>query len=582
LGTIGGLIGAGDEGEILLLEALETSERGKLPTVWAHGSVVLGTGSGALSDSFLGSSSRWSVAVSGAIDRVGRLSRPADPAVAIADLLDTRDPVEAAREVLGDFVCIATDGDRVIAFRDHLGTAGLFVGGSGTAHCVMSEPKQVVSALGRRRRADVDALVAGFFSQWEVDDDVPCVVEGVDRVPRGFVIEMTQDGWHRLGRVWDPTSVVETFELSFEEAKARAWELVVEAVARQLDGPTAVSLSGGIDSTLIAAALPSSHGSAMGALSAVYPASPSVDESTYIAATAEHLDLESTVFEPTSSRLSDVETWVDRCDGPTLGLAIGAMEDVNDAARRSGYKTLLSGEMGELVYDLREHAIGRMLQRGRLGSVRRNLSQLHQRGVPWRSLARIVASTITPTPIALAYTRRGGAEPPASWLESDYMPGLSRRWDLERPPSRRWPDIQLFFAMGPSYPGLEISTIIGDLAGVRMRRPLVDRELWDFFLRLPAETKFPDAWTKSLIRHMLDGRVPDSVVWRSDKTVFEEDSKRNADFSRLLDIVTDGFELPGVRYDVLTAQLEKEDMNSLELAMVRNLASIHSFVEVTS
>src|SRR5690606_28624993 len=118
---------------------------------------------------------------------------------------------------------------------------------------------------------------------------------------------------------------------------------------------------------------------------------------------------------------------------------------------------------------------------------------------------------------------------PAVWLDRSFMIGMERHWALERPARRRWPEIQLFFATGPSYPGLEIATVMGDVAGVRTRRPLVDRRLWELFLTFPPEVKFPDFITKSLVRHVLDGRAPDDVVWRRDKTVFDEDARVRAE-----------------------------------------------------
>lgn len=581
MGTIGGLISAHDEArEAHFTRALSRSSRGKTPTVLSRGSVTIGAAAGPLEDASLGTGSVWSVAVSGVIDSVVGRSQPAQPAGEIAAAFD-RIGIEASRTILGDFTCLATDGTRLIAFRDHLGTDGLFVGSLDSVTAVMSEPKQVVAAIGLDRKPNIDALVAMYFSQWEAEDDVPCVVQDVDRVPRGFVVEATEAGWRRIGRVWDPANVVETANITLEEAKERAWELFSAAIDRSVSGPTAVSLSGGIDSTVIAAALATKTcDEQIGAISAVYPESPSVDESHYIADTASMLGLPSTTYQPARGRLSNLDTWVDRCDGPTHGLALGAIEEMNEQAGSANFRTVLSGEMGELVYDLREHAIGRMLMRGHLVAAGRNLSQLRDRGIPWSSLTRIVGATLTPSRLALAYTRRQPVGPPAPWLDPEFMPGLERRWDLERPPSRRWHDIQLFFAIGPSYPGLETSTIMGDFAGVRTRRPLVDRELWEFFLSLPAHIKFPDAWTKSLVRRVLNGRAPDSVVWRKDKTVFDEDSKRNADRSELIERINDGFELPGVDYPGLLRHLEGAEMSGLELALVRNLVSMHAFVGI--
>lgn len=581
MGAIGSVIGGGtEERRRLLSNALSASPRGGKQQVSLRGDVAIGVTGGGLDDGYLSDGTSWSVAVTGLVDAVGDEERPLQPAESISRAMN-RLGIEAAKTVIGDFNCLATDGRRVIAFRDHMGTDGMFIGANDRTTAIMSEPKQVVSALERRRTADIDALVSVYFSQWQSEDDVPCSVSGVDRVPRGHVIEATNDGWSRVTRVWDPSEGVETSKLSAAQAKDAAWEMVLRAVERSIGGPTAVSLSGGIDSTLIAAALASADPyERVAAVSATYPNSPTVDESSYISETATYLGIDSITYESRGESLDDLETWVDRFDGPTHGLGIHAIDYLNEVAASEGFHTVLSGEMAELVYDLREHAIGAMLLRGRLGPATRNLRQLRGRGLPWPALARMVGSTLAPQRLAVAYSRRQSIDPPTSWLDPSFMPGLERRWDFERPPSRRWRDIQAFFTTGPSYPGLELSTLMEDLAGVRTRRPLVDRDLWGFFLSLPPEVKFPDAWTKSLVRHALTGRAPDSVVWRTDKTVFDEDSKRNAGYELLLSRLNDGFQLPGIHYEELSNRLQSKEMSSFEITMARNLASIHAFVAV--
>lgn len=581
MGAIGSVIGGGaEERRKLLSTALSASPRGGKQQISRRGDVTIGVTGGGLDDGYLSDGTSWSVAVTGVVDTVGDEDRVSQPAESISRAMD-RLGVEAAKTVVGDFNCLATNGRRLIAFRDHLGTDGMFVGTNDRTTAVMSEPKQVVSALERRRTVDIDALVSMFFSQWQSEDDVPCPVSGVERVPRGHVIEATNDGWSRVTRIWDPSESVETSKLSAAQAEDAGWEMIRRAVERSVGGPTAVSLSGGIDSTLIAAALASvDPEERIGAVSAIYPESPTVDESPYISQTTSYLGIDSVTYESRGEQLDDLESWVDKFDGPTHGLGVHAIDDLNVVAASEGYQTILSGEMAELVYDLREHAIGSMFLRGRFQPAVRNLRQLRGRGLPWPSLARMVGSTLTPQRLALAYSRRQPIDPPTSWLDPSFMPGLQKRWDFERPPNRRWRDIQQFFAMGPSYPGLELSTLMGDLAGVRTRRPLVDRELWSFFLSLPPEIKFPDAWTKALVRRSLAGHAPDSVVWRTDKTVFDEDSKRNVDYQWLLSRLHDGFQLPGVHYEELFRRIESKEMSSFELSAARNLASIHAFVAV--
>jgi asparagine synthase (glutamine-hydrolysing) len=547
-----------------------------------RGRVAIAASGCADGGAWVGTVENWSVALSGVVDLVAGSEVVRDPAASIAGHL-AKTGVSGLADLLGDFVVVATDGEHLYAARDHLGSDGLFVSTSGSVGVVASEPKQVVAALGRARRPDLDAIVAVYFSQWEAKDDIPSVVEGVDRVPRAAIVEVEPGGWRRVGRVWHPEPLLETSALTVGEAEEAVWATVTAAVGRGVTDHTAIGLSGGIDSTLIAAAAAEGYPAGLGAVSAVYPHAPSVDESRYIRATAEYLGLELTTYQPSRPRLDSLQQWVDLIDGPTHGLSLGAVAEMNDVARGAGYTTLLGGEMAELVYDLREHALSRMLWRGRFGTVLRQVRSWHARGADLTSITRSLVSGLVPPSVGLAYARRfRTASDPAPWLDRSFMPGLERQWALERPARRRWPDIQLFFATGPSYPGLEIATIMGDVAGVRTRRPLVDRQVWELFLSLPPEVKFPSFETKSLVRRVLDGRAPQEVVWRSDKTVFDQDARVRSETGYLVQRLNDGFELPGVQYSLLLDRFESGEMTTWELSMARTLASIHAFIEVCS
>ena len=578
MGSIGAVTGPQNDIESRLDRALRRSpHRGTQMATATIGEVSIGAVATSRGDAWLHHGSGWSVAVTGVIDAVGAVDSPANPAQSIAEAMDRAGPM-MLKEVGGDFTCVATDGRRLVAARDHLGTDGLFVGTSGSVGVVMSEPKQVVAGLGRSRRPDIDALVSVYFSQWQTAGDLPSVVEGVDRVPRAAIVDVEPGGWRLIGRVWDPEALLETSRLTVPEAVEVGWSVLTAAVTKMVTARTAVGLSGGIDSTLIAAAAASGP-HRLGAVSAFYPHAPSVDESKYINATSRFLGVEVTSYVPTRDRLDRLDMWVDLIDGPTHGLAIGDVSEMNDVAAGAGYDTLLGGEIAEFVYDLREYALAGMVARRRIGTLATHARGLSARGVSANSMFRLVVAGLLPSWAALAYMRRFRREPsPATWLDRSFMPGLDLHWALERPPGRRWADLQMFFATGPSIAGLEIGAVMADVAGVRIRRPLVEREVWEFFLSLPPEVKFPDAHTKSLVRLMLDGRAPAEVVWRTDKTVFNEDSLFRPQYEFLIERLNDGFRLPGVNYAELSQRLEQRSMKMWELGMARSLASIHAFV----
>jgi hypothetical protein len=78
------------------------------------------------------------------------------------------------------------------------------------------------------------------------------------------------------------------------------------------------------------------------------------------------------------------------------------------------------------------------------------------------------------------------------------------------------------------------------------------------------------------------GRVPDAILDRTDKTVFEEDVMQRAAYKLLGERLDDPeFRLPGVDYQELIAALESRSMTQWELETAGLLASIHAFSRVS-
>src|SRR5262249_61932182 len=117
------------------------------------------------------------------------------------------------------------------------------------------------------------------------------------------------------------------------------------------------------------------------------------------------------------------------------------------------------------------------------------------------------------------------------------------------------------------------------LHGIDVRRPFADVDLWEFFLSLPAERKFPDSGSKALIKQLTRGRVPDEILDRRDKTVFNEHVLAHPDYDLLRRLLmAPGYRLPGVRYERLAERLRAEDLAPVDLFWVRDLASVHAFL----
>jgi asparagine synthase (glutamine-hydrolysing) len=127
----------------------------------------------------------------------------------------------------------------------------------------------------------------------------------------------------------------------------------------------------------------------------------------------------------------------------------------------------------------------------------------------------------------------------------------------------------------------EADAICAAACGVEVRRPLADVDLWEFFLSLPAEQKFPDPVSKGLVRRAMRGRLPVEIFERRDKTAFDAHYLAGADYPALRRLLLDDWlRLPGVDYEHLRLRLEDESMGVFELSWASDLARAHAFLRV--
>ncbi|MGH3114385.1 MAG: asparagine synthase-related protein, partial [Gaiellaceae bacterium] len=139
--------------------------------------------------------------------------------------------------------------------------------------------------------------------------------------------------------------------------------------------------------------------------------------------------------------------------------------------------------------------------------------------------------------------------------------------------------------LDPLRPGVVLTAEADDICaaacGVDVRRPLADVDLWEFFLSLRAEQKFPDSVSKGLVRRTMAGRLPVEILERRDKTAFDAHYLAGADYPTLHGLLLDGeLRLPGVDYGHLRLRLEDESMDVFELSWASDLARAHAFLRL--
>jgi len=519
-------------------------------------------------------------AISGALDDASEIAtqlgiEAAGPAQIVLEAFD-RWGEGALLRLRGAFAVVISDGETVRCFRDRFGTTPLFWGRHGPAFFAATEPKQIVAGAGITREPDLDGLERIFFG--DVEDET--AVRGVRRVPRASIAVSRGGSEPAIRRYWDPRDLLETGRIDSEEAIGELARILERSVARRLTGADAILLSGGIDSPAIAAiASRIAPAGSLRAVSAVYPDHPTVDERPYIEIVANHVGIPLHTYVPQAGPLDDVQTWVDLLDGPVDTLSIPLVAEAYRKAREAGARNVISGEVEEDALEIRNFLLDHLIGHGRWRAFAHEIASRRRNDRTWAAILRALVRPLLLPRVASALARNradGRMLPP--WIDHARFAGGTKQDDLARPRRERWTKLQTAPLFGQAIT-FEADEMCAAQCGVGVGRPFADIELWEFALSLPAETKFPEAIPKSLLRSAMRGVVPDAILDRREKTFFNAYSLSRADYPALRKwILATPHRISGVDYLHLSDRLEREDLDVIELRWARDLARIHAFL----
>jgi hypothetical protein len=247
-----------------------------------------------------------------------------------------------------------------------------------------------------------------------------------------------------------------------------------------------------------------------------------------------------------------------------------------------GFCNILSGELAEFVFTFHRHLLGHLLTHRRWKALMRLISTQRRRDALWR-IGKDLIIPFIPGRVAIWYLRVRGRDGPTQipdWLDRRKVNDASYRSDLLPPGRFRWSAQQLVAFDGATIT-MEADELCAALSGVTVRRPFTDIDLWEFFLSLPAEIKFPDLRWKTLERRLLRGKLPDMILDRRDKTFFDDHIMSQVDYPTLRQfLVAPNHHINGVDYQRLAAHIEREDFNLIEWYWAKDLARIHAFLSL--
>jgi asparagine synthase (glutamine-hydrolysing) len=422
---------------------------------------------------------------------------------------------------------------RVLLARDHVGIKPLYVARTASGVVFGSEIKVLLASGWVEPRADLDAL--GQFLSWEYVPGTRTLFRSIDRLAAGGMLDIDLAS----GRIWNSSfwTVPARFDAGPESDRHRTeddWadevdDVVRRAVRRQMvsDVPLGAFLSGGVDSSLVAAAMGSAHTFSVGF------DDPSYNETAWSAEVARHLGVthEIEVIRPDAHDLFD--KLMHFMDDPIGDFSIFPTYLVSRLARRhvkvslsgdggdeifGGYETFLAQEKDRLWRRLpafiRDGVIPAVADRLRPTAAKKGLVNKVKRFVEgarldprlgharWRLFAEGAFRDALFTPQARAAVRTPAAEHILSIAEECQHLDHRRRM--------LYVDFRSYLVDNC----LAKVDRMSMACSLEARVPLLDREVIDVAFRLPPDLLLRGGDTKVLLKKVAARHVPARCVYR--------------------------------------------------------------------
>jgi len=477
-------------------------------------------------------------AVDGFVDNARELARELGmPESAVAEAVIARGYERWQEGVLerlrGDFAVLVWDHERrrgLIAC-DQIGARSMFVRSAGSRLYFASDLIALLELLPNRPGPDHRALLEYLsltpFAQSRT------MYEGVRHFPAAHAMWLEEPGWRGF-RYWSPTfaGVVDASEDELAEEVKR---VMTAAVQRRLAsrGATAITMSGGLDSTTVAALAQHVAPTNVRSYSTAMPDFPDEDESFYVERMREFTGIAATILTArpqgmVAAGLRDLQARL----LPAVTTTDFVRQPLYEAARMDGAGMLLGGDGGDEVFGTRTPLIADRLVQGRVTSAVA-LARRHP-GI-WerpplhrvlRGVLEIGLDTYSPHLVDdLMRQARGPAAYAPAWLHASearllFEARAQTSWKRQAGP-RWWASLADALTRNHARLGLfdEMRTSVSR-HGLDYRHPLLDFELVDLALRLPPELSFEPAFNRPLLRRAMRGSLPEEVRTRPTKTNF--------------------------------------------------------------
>lgn len=434
--------------------------------------------------------------------------------------------------LLGDFAFAVWDDPRKRLFCavDPLGIKPLHYAQVGSLICFASDAVQVLRHPAVPDGYNEVEIAAYLASQFE--DPGRSFFTAIHKLAPGHRL-IVENGRPRLERYWSPSprdiryARNEDYALHFREILQQS----VTDRLRDAGSSVGIAMSGGLDSTSVAALAQHTSGIGVRAYSFVFDRLPECDERAYSLAMTEELGLEVEPIE--AERLWALDSQMDAPfspDTPFIGWRTCYQEIFRRMAAH-GSRVLLLGHGGDDLLRGSSLAYAERLRRGDLSAVREVARHARSRREPLprafyryfgrphlpagadrllRSVLKVKQQELLPRWVLPSFASRANLAGRDEALKPQQIfSGQSRQAIYESLVSVPW-----YWRLANWYERSAAAT------GIEIRHPFLDRRLFEYVLAIPGEQVFQLGTSKSLLRRSMEGMLPKKIRLRKHKTRF--------------------------------------------------------------
>lgn len=422
----------------------------------------------------------------------------------------------------------------LFAARDRFGEKPFFYSVSDHKFIFASETKAIRALIpGHRpdREQVINFLTLGYTRSR--NSDGKSLYEGISELPpASYLTYNLRKKTLLINKYWelDKSSVSTLAESQVLETFG---QLLMNSVTRRLrsDVELGCSLSGGLDSSSIVAAISKIDYRQLQTYSAVFPGFAR-DESAFVQLISSGFKTSPNLVTPHAEELvADLDKFIWHQETFVSSASIYAQYAVFKRARENGTVVLLDGQGADETmagYNKYIHWGLQEIYRSSTTSFAINHKQFRDNNVAvdwsWKNKLAAWQPSLAASMLRVRELRKLRN---SSFIHADYMAAYKPSINLaQKPVVKNLNDILYYDTIGPGLKELLHYADRNSMAhGREVRLPFLNHELVSFLFTLPVNYKLREGYTKWILRKIMSPVLPAPIAWRKDKVGYEPPQK---------------------------------------------------------